>query len=139
MTVDDHAYCDDCRQHSAECWCPVDPGDCTTPDDHPGIPACIAGRELRGTAVLRRRALVTLTPGLLAAMLRLPEGVCIVGADYDSTKTMIRLTVEGEPLPSVEEGYALSDVGGDATFYRLDHGGHLWTRAEWEWGLPGDA
>ena len=101
-----------------------------------GLSACVAGRELRGQAD-HRRALVTLTPGLLAAMLRLPDGVRVVAADYDTGRTMIRLTVEGGPLPQVEEGYALTDIGSGAVVYQLDHDGHLWTRVEWE--LPEDS
>ena len=44
---------------------------------------------------------------------------------------MIWLTVEGEPLPQIEEGYAL-DVRSGATVYQLEHSGHLWTRVHWE-------
>lgn len=100
----------------------AEPGQAT--DGIPGFAVPARGQN--------RRAAIDITPDLLALMLHLPEGVSITHAEYDHDRQMIRLTVHGDRMPDTEPEFDAWRAGtSDATLFQLDHGGHLWARAEW--------
>lgn len=80
-----------------------------------------------------RRAMVAVSPDLLAHMLHLPSSVRIAHVEFDHTRQSIRLAVEGDPLPELDpEHEALTASTFDTTVFQLDHDGQRWTRAEWD-------
>ena len=68
----------------------------------------------------RRMACFTVSPPVLESGLQLPEGHHIVGAEWDWMSRSLRIYLEGDLMPEVQEGEMVPPIFPVATVRRDD-------------------
>lgn len=59
---------------------------------------------------MRNMASFAVTPQLIEQALSMPEGIKIVGAEWDFSSQTIRLYLEGPGLPEFEPGFTIPNI-----------------------------
>lgn len=79
----------------------------------------------------RNMASFSLSPLFLEEALQMPDGIQIVGAEWDFCARSVRLFVEGDGLPSVEIGQTVPSIVPIVTIRQGENDRPLHT---WSWG-----
>ena len=58
----------------------------------------------------RNMATFALAPGLLEKLLLMPDGIDVVGSEWDFVSRTIRVYIEGECLPSTKSGEIAKNI-----------------------------